>query len=251
LVVETFDEKARAYAEGYRGGSSAAHSFNIRLRRVFELLDRDRRGRVLDVGCGPGMTVQELVKDGFEFYGVDISGEMIGQCERKFGDVLAAHFSVGRIEKLEFPNGFFDVVLCVGVVEYVDDDRVAVGEMARVVKPGGIVVVTLPNRASPYRVWQRTVYSGVRRLMRKVKGRGISAVEVVHREYSEKTCCDLLASYGLKVTDVVYYNFRVLLFPFDRMFPGLTVLLSRKMERLGRGKLRRLGTGFVVKAERM
>jgi len=249
LVVETFDEKAAVYANGYLGESAAAYSFNVRLRRVYELLEGHRGGRVLDVGCGPGITVEHLVKEGFEFYGVDISREMIAECDRKFRHLGHAHFSVGKIEELEFPDSFFDVVLSLGVVEYIDDDGRAAAEIGRVVKPGGFVVVTLPNRKSPYRVWQRTVYRGLRDLLRKVSGRRTARAEVRHREYSEREYRNLLASYGLKVADVVYYNFRIVLFPFDRLFPGLTVLLSRKMERFGRGKLRWLGTGFIVKAE--
>ena len=251
LVIETFDEKARTYAKGYLGDSSTAHSFGIRRQRVYELLGGRRGGKLLDVGCGPGVTVADLVSRGFEFYGVDISRGMIDQCLAEFGHSRSAHFAVGKIEQLEFPDGFFDAVLSVGVVEYVDDDDVAVREMARVLKRGGTVVVTLPNRRSPFRFWQRSVYEGLRRAVRAVAGRAPAPAGMAHREYSERAYCGLLASHGLKVTDVVYYNFKVFLFPFDRWFPRMTVTLSRKLERLGRGRLRWLGTGFIVAAEKM
>ncbi len=100
LVTRTFDEKAAGYADGYRGDTPTAHSFNIRMQRVYELLERGRAGKVLDIGCGPGITVEHLVKQGFEVYGVDISKGMIDECERRFGHLPAAHFSVGRIEAL-------------------------------------------------------------------------------------------------------------------------------------------------------
>jgi len=209
-----------------------------------------RKGRMLDVGCGPGVTADYFVKRGFDLYGVDIAPEMIRQCGETFAGVDRAHFSVGVIEKLEFPDGFFDVVTAMGVVEYIEDDARAVAEMARVTRPGGIVIVTLPNAWSPFRIWQRTVYNGFRSLARAVTGRGKAPAGIVHREYRERAYCRLLEAHGLRVADVVYYNFRVIVFPLDRLMPGVTVALSRALERFGRGPLRWLGTGLIVKAEK-
>jgi hypothetical protein len=48
----------------------------------------------------------------------------------------------------------------------------------------------------------------------------------------------------------VYYNFKVFLEPLDRWFPHASVRVSRRLESLGRGPLRRLGTGFIVKARK-
>src|ERR1022692_4731868 len=167
-VIDAFDRKARTYSGGYAGNSSVAHSFNIRLQRVYELLESCHGGRVLDIGCGPGITVRHLIERGFECYGVDISNEMIAQCRRDFGHLHRAHFLTGRIEALPFPDAHFDVVLCIGVMEYLENDRVAVSELARVVKPGGSVIGSLPNQYSPYRAWDRTVYRAVRSLVQRV-----------------------------------------------------------------------------------
>ena len=249
LVTEVFDRKAPTYAGGYEGDSSAAHSFVVRRSRVYELLAGRRGGVLLDIGCGPGITVADLTARGFEFYGVDISAPMIAECVRVFGRVPTAHFSVGAIERLEFPDGFFDAVIALGVVEYVEDDDVAIAEMKRVLKPGGTMIITLPNRQSPFRFWQRTGYAGVRRLLRAMTGKR-GAPEIDHREYAEADYCARLKAHDLAVSDVVYYNFKVVLFPFDRWFPSLTVAVSRALERFGRGPLRWMGTGLIVKAEK-
>lgn len=249
LVTEVFDTKAPTYADGYEGSTSAAHSFVVRRARVYELLAGRPGGVLLDVGCGPGVTVADLTAKGFEFHGVDIAPVMIAECERRYGHLPSAHFSVGVIERLNFPDAFFDVVVAMGVVEYVDDDDVAIKEMARVLKPGGSIIVTLPNRHSPFRFWQRTVYSGIRRLARALSGRS-APPEISHREYSEREYRRRLEAHGLSVTETVSYNFKVVLFPFDRWFPGLTVAASAALEPLGRGPLRWLGTGFIMRADK-
>lgn len=250
LVTEVFDAKAPTYADGYEGRSSAAHSFVVRRERVYELLADRSDGRVLDVGCGPGVMVSGLTGRHFEFYGVDISPAMIAECVRRFGDVPSAHFSVGTIERLDFPDAFFDVVLAVGLVEYVEDDDAAIREMARVLKPGGTVLVTLPNRRSPFRFWQRMVYGGARRAFRAIARRRVSRPEIDHREYVEREYVARLEANGFAVSDVVYYNFKVALFPLDRWFPRVTVATSAALEPLGRSPLRWLGTGLIVRAEK-
>jgi ubiquinone/menaquinone biosynthesis C-methylase UbiE len=250
LVVKTFDEKAAGYAAGYQGGSATAHSFCVRRDRAYDMAANVRGGNALDVGCGPGLTIDHFVGRGFQFYGVDISSEMIRECQARFATVSAAHFRVGRIEAMDFPDGMFDIVLSLGVVEYIPDDIAAIREMARVTKPGGSVIVSLPNRVSPYRVWDRTVYQGARRLVRALTGRGPVGAEVHRREYREGEYCALLEAHGLRVREIVYYNFKILPFPFDRLLPGVAVSLSRVSERLARGGLRWIGTGMLVRADK-
>jgi ubiquinone/menaquinone biosynthesis C-methylase UbiE len=250
LVVRTFDEKAVTYAAGYSGESATAHSFRIRRERAYEMTADKRGGNILDVGCGPGLTIDHFVSRGFQFYGVDIAPEMIRECEAAFASVPAAHFSVGRIEAMEFPDAMFDVVLSLGVVEYIEDDAAAVREMARVAKPGGAVIVSLPNRVSPYRLWDRAVYRPARRVGRALTGRGPIGPEVRRREYGEREYCALLESHGLRVREVVYYNFKILPFPFDRLLPRAAVAISRAAERFARGRLRWIGTGHLVRADK-
>ena len=199
-LADAFDREAPVYADGYTGHTSIAHSFNIRRQRVYELIESCPGGRVLDVGCGPGITVRHLTHQGFEFYGVDLSREMIRECQKKFVDIPAAHFSTGSIEKLEFPDAFFDVVLSMGVVEYLDEDLQALREMTRVLKPEGVLIVTLPNQLSPYRIWDRLFYRPVYHFFsdgwKRVRGRAVEK-RIAHREFEEKAYARLAASCGL------------------------------------------------------
>lgn len=249
FVVKTFSDQAEIYAGKYSDKSSIAHSFSIRRQRVYKMLEGLKEGKVLDIGCGPGIMVEHLVNKGIEFYGVDLSKKMIEQCKQNFRHIPSAHFSVGRIEKIEFPDSFFDVVICMGVVEYIKNDKVAIKEMVRVVKPGGVIIITLPNKLSLYRLWGRRVYSNFTRLIKWII-RYKAEEAIIHREYTENAYCNLLKSFNLKIVDVVYYNFKLLLYPLDKLLPGLTVLISRKLEFLCRSKLRWLGTGFIVKAKK-
>ncbi|MFH1752628.1 MAG: methyltransferase domain-containing protein [Candidatus Omnitrophota bacterium] len=248
-VLYKFDQGAANYAAKYEGGGVSSHSFTVRRERVIELLKGLEGGKALDVGCGPGVMVDYLTGKGFDFYGIDISENMIAQCRERFGRVESARFSVGKVESLEFPDSFFDVVTCMGVTEYIDDDRSALREMARVLKPGGHAIITLPNKMSPYRLWHRLVCN--KRLVDLAKRfLGRTDPTLIHREYTEEAYKGLLSDFGLEVEEVAYYNFNLLLFPLDKLLGRYAAYAASRLEFLSKGGLRRLGTGFIVKARK-
>jgi len=117
---------------------------------VLRLLDdyaKNRSLRILDVGCGPGGVMQEVLKRGYNVVGVDISEEMLKEAREiskkyKHGGITCIY---GDMEYLPFTKKTFDVVLCVGVLQYLQSDRKSISEISRVVKTGGLVIITLPN----------------------------------------------------------------------------------------------------------
>lgn len=97
--------------------------------------------RALDVGCGIGFYTQRLQEAGADAYGVDVDPEKVAEARQ-----IVANVQVAPAEALPFPDGFFDMVLSHEVLEHVDDDRQAVAEAIRVLKPGGRLVIFVPNR---------------------------------------------------------------------------------------------------------
>ena len=104
-------------------------------------------GRVLVDGCGVGMYVKALLPFAQEVAGIDIEWEHL---EIAAGNVPAAQLDLGACEALPYPGDSFDLVLSHEVLEHVNDDRQAVAEMVRVLRPGGRAVVFAPNRLYPF-----------------------------------------------------------------------------------------------------
>lgn len=95
--------------------------------------------KVLDVGCGTGAVMEQMKSLGYEAYGVDMSADALHYCEAK---ELAV--TLGTAENIAYPDANFDVVLALDVLEHVPDHAAAMREIARVLKPGGIFVSTVP-----------------------------------------------------------------------------------------------------------
>jgi ubiquinone/menaquinone biosynthesis C-methylase UbiE len=100
--------------------------------------------RILDVGCGPGFYVIELLeavgREG-SVVGLDISADMLAVAAKRAEGHSNVKFHEADATSLPVPDASFDRAVCVQVLEYVGDVPTALGEMHRALRPGGRVVV--------------------------------------------------------------------------------------------------------------
>ncbi len=120
------------------------------LRDLREVLGAEARGRLLDVGCG-ARPYQPLLPEPVRSFGVD-AAPAAGTRADAWGQAAA----------LPFADGAFDTVLCTQVLEHVPDPAAALAEMARVLAPGGRLILTAPQSWSlheePHDYWRFTRY---------------------------------------------------------------------------------------------
>jgi len=127
-----------------------------RYRAVYNLLPPDKE-RLLDVGCGDGDFIFMANAKFKECYGIDVSSLRIECAKERSKEILGGdniHFSnYDADEGIPFNNSFFDVVTCVAVLEHVFNPPNVLDEIHRVLKPGCIFIVQVPNIAwLPYRI---------------------------------------------------------------------------------------------------
>lgn len=242
-------EKADAYAQKYAEETPAGFALRVRRQRVLELFDKPG-AKVLDVGCGPAEMVQDLLNLGCEFWGVDPSSRMIEICQQRYSANPQVHFLLGDAERLEFADGFFDAVTCMGVIDGLASAGDAVREMVRILKPGGTLIITFSNQRSPYAWWKAFVYYRALALLRKVLHPRMQhdPIFVRRRLFTAQTAAELLANSGARVERVVGYFYNTIPSPFDEIWPAGTLWVNRKLEEAHDGKMDWLAAGFIVKA---
>jgi SAM-dependent methyltransferase len=108
-----------------------------------------RQGRVLEVGCGLGHLLARLPAR-FEVHGTDVNPWALARAAQV---VPRARLQEASAEDLAaFEADWFDVVVAKHVVEHLQHPETAIGEFARILRPGGVVILATPNLDSPMRV---------------------------------------------------------------------------------------------------
>ncbi len=173
-AVEAEVEQTHWWFEGRR------RLFGHELRRAGVSAD----ARTLDVGTSTGSNLRLLRDIGFtRVTGLDLSLEAIRLCESKgFGPVRQ-----GSVCEMPFHDSSFELVLATDIIEHVEDDLLALTEIARVTAPRGRVLITVPAFQS---LW------------------GLQDEVSLHkRRYRMRTLIDLVRRVGLRPSECFYFNY--------------------------------------------
>ena len=149
-VQALFDAKAAGWPAKYGpGGRLAGRLFQL-ARAVSDLAPPG--GELLDLGCGSGELARHLAARGYRVTGCDIAPTMLRQAaaadERRA--VRWVRLEPGW-QALPFADGSLDAVVSASVLEYVPDPGAVLAECARVLRPGGVLVCTVPDVTHPVR----------------------------------------------------------------------------------------------------
>ena len=170
--MSNFDEEWRARFRRFGSGYDADHlvsgwsqeGLRRRVSVFTQLLEEQHlqnSSRILDVGCGAGTYVRLLRKMGYRVVGLDYSLPSLRKA--RMADIQKTGVYIeSNAYLLPFPDDIFDLVLSIGTFQAMEDPQRAVKEMARVLRPNGIVIAECLN--------SREIVSRVNRKVQKIRG---------------------------------------------------------------------------------
>jgi 2-polyprenyl-3-methyl-5-hydroxy-6-metoxy-1,4-benzoquinol methylase len=183
-------------------------AFRARLRAFEECLaGHDLHGQEwLDAGCGSGIMARYLAEAGARVLGVDAAEEMIAMARD-----LASHGKpsqqvrfehIATIAHLPLAHQSLDGILCSSVLEYVPDPAACLAEFARVLRPGGMLVVSVANRNSLVRKAQ----VGTHRFGRLLRRSWCAFLDHSHNEYAAADFRAMLKRHGFATGNVIPFG---------------------------------------------
>jgi glycosyltransferase involved in cell wall biosynthesis/SAM-dependent methyltransferase len=221
-AAEFFDRTAAGYAAArYGRGARPFHRafFGSRLRMAAEALAHLGPGAlVVDAGCGPAPLAPALRKRGIAVAGVDLAPGMLAAA-RSAGAAPVR----GDAGALPLRDGCADGVLLLGVTTYAPDPAPLLREAARVLRPGGTLVVTATNAGAP----DTRVRALARRVVPRREDRVLASGLAVHSHAPDAFAAAIRAA-GLEVVSLRGHNFTV--FPLGTLLGPAAVALSRAAE---------------------
>lgn len=234
-VAGFFDSFADRYDAAYGSSTGGGRTLRRRLDAVLELVGTGP-GELVDAGMGGGVVCQELERRGWRVAGVDISPRMVELAHARLPH-LRGRLVEGSILALPYGDASFDAAVVTGVLEYVEGHLAqALSELARVLRPGGAAVVSLPNYWSLQSAWRFRVFYPSVRLAKSFLG---LQPPPSRRTVGIGELRSALDTAGLTVERVELVSVRLL--PYA---------LADRLERSRSSALRVFGTQFVVRARK-
>lgn len=198
-VAQTFDDWSSWYDDRFSGWMK--YSTNM----VLNELNISENPTCLDVACGTGISTFELMKkcnNKGKFYGIDISRNMIKAAKNIASkkDLLNVEFRYGDVERIDFPDAYFDLVLCNMSLHFFPNKLKALKEISRVLKPSGQWAFTYtakPNRREIMTIAHRVVAGHS-----DLQGLKTALLDTENWPVSLEDSLDLMESAGLVISNI-------------------------------------------------
>jgi 2-polyprenyl-3-methyl-5-hydroxy-6-metoxy-1,4-benzoquinol methylase len=207
------------YDQKYADGGEIARTSKL---YTIDCVPDDKSLDILDVGCGSGLNSVALAAKGHRVRGVDLSPAAIERYRSQGFEGSVGNFDNG----LDYQDASFDAVFCSEVIEHMTSPEILAAEMSRVLKPGGLLVLSTPNSA----FW----------LYRVLGLLGYTVSELQHPKhfqfFSRRSLLKLLTSTKFKPKQVMGRNMYLIL-------PDMPGPLRWTLTKLGFTRERRFRTG--------
>jgi ubiquinone/menaquinone biosynthesis C-methylase UbiE len=242
------------YHETYDDVSSlTAIARRVRTQTVLDMLNRHvRPGSVVgDLGCGPAQFADPILEGHSKYLGVDISREMYVRTAERLADNARASFQEGSIENLPLASDSLDAVICIGVLEYLPANAKAFREIHRVLKKGGVAVISFPNLHFPMFFLRTMLRPVVAPVLRAAVPKLRSTVYVsgtTHRSMSPSRFIKEVEQVPFKVVEKVSHAYYPLL--FNHALPRTMVPFYYKLDSIGKKISPNMGANYIVCLEK-
>jgi ubiquinone biosynthesis O-methyltransferase len=243
-IAPFFDDIAAIRNDLFQSRPVLGYEQQVRGDAVLDRIRAQAGETILDVGCGNARDIIPMLQQGATIVGVDVSEGMIQQARQELAAAgyRDVRLEVGDATRLNFADASFDKIVCSEVLEHIPDAGRAVGEMHRVLKPGGAMVVSTPNRLSWYGFDRYVLWA---RVFRRVWNHPFDNWR------SMRELCTLLERHGFQITStntVCYVPGFILTYALPRSLQRLIVSLVKKGDRLASRMAPRNGYLLVVTA---
>lgn len=260
-AVSYYRTKAATYTERY-SVRAAGDLLWLRHNAILQLVESwalPAGARFLDLGCGPGFLTRDLARMGYAGVGLDASAAMIHRCRREaVGPDWT--YALGDVEYTPLADHSFDAIVCAGVIDYLPSDSALLSEAARLLKPGGKLLLCVTNTFGYAVCLSRPLYwlkqlPGVSALASWLRSalvggsHGAMDFSFLPRKHRPSTIRRHLRSYGFRIRTDRYTHYTLLPAPLCTVLSRVSRQFDEWLDGLDGTRLRGIGSCYIVDCE--
>lgn len=174
--------------------------------------------KVLDVGCGPAILYPELLKRSQNYFALDLVQSNL--------DKIMSQNSSKKIKYLKtdldsfYPeSNKYNLIICSGSLEYTNNPKLVIDKLVQSTAVDGTLIISLPNKNSPYRIWNQFVYKKIKWIVNFMIRR--NSIEYERNLLTEKSILKVFDRGDNADISVKYFGVKLFLQPLDIIFKNL------------------------------
>ena len=225
----------------------------VRLQTIVDFVItnfKDKKIKILDLGCGSGEVTLALAKLGYKGDALDNSEGMLNICKQKLSN-FSWNVILSEAQDTHLKNESYDLIIASGLIEYYQNDEELLLEITRLLKRSGHLIINVSNKngystclnSISYFFKQNYVFRTIKAKLFKLKY-GIVNFNV--RKHNIRQFKETLKRYNLYPQMEKYIGFSLLPAPFMMLFNFLTKNIDLKMEGLSNTKFKKFGASYIV-----
>lgn len=247
-----YQRKEDVYARIYQQRRTAALA-------LVDKMALPQSARILEIGCGPGLTTVALAQRGYLVHATDTLSAMTEATRDRASRVGLQHrvmTSIGDVRNLAFPNNSFQLALMIGVTEWLDSLGQPFKEIARVIAPGGFLIVSSDNTMALHQLVDPILNPALAPLKKAKwairRALGLGKPQPRGYAYSIKQLNSRLVAAGFEIKEGVTAGFGPFSFLGRKLFSESTSLsINQKLQDWANASvpvLRTVGRVYIVAA---
>ncbi len=131
--------------------NEADMAFKRRVRTIFEWIEPSDGKLIYDCGCGRGFYLNMIrAVSKAKLFGLELDSEIVGKAARNVGHLPNVTVTQANIYEQPWADNKFDAIILSEILEHIEDDVRGLREVYRVLKPGGVVAITVPHANYPF-----------------------------------------------------------------------------------------------------
>jgi SAM-dependent methyltransferase len=243
-IVRDFSDKRASYFQAnYAAETPANYLRRLRRRLIVQAIGQSADGAVvMDAGCGPAVLYPEILEQCSRYTALDLTPANLEEIPRTTQSAKLECVA-GDLDSFDWPRDVYDILICSGAAEYINNPSRVLRSMAASVKTGGLLVCSFPNVWSPYRLWSEYAYTPLSQTWRR--WRGTAVANYSRKLFAASTVRRWLVD-GVRRVEVRYFGYNFIPQPLDALLSNLDYAIAARLQRMSPSVLRVFCSEFLV-----